>query len=81
MTCEWPAPTIRSWRIARDQITELDGGDRQRIAKKWDFSNRRKIEAGNPSIAAEVEQPVLQLVQENPSWATRGGTHPVLSNR
>jgi len=40
---------------------------RMLIAKKWDFSERRKS-VGRPPVAQEVVGPVLRFARENPSW-------------
>ena len=41
---------------------------RQLVARKWDFSSRRKTKPGRPSILAEIEELVLQFARENPGW-------------
>jgi len=41
---------------------------RMLIAKKWDYSNRRKKKPGRPPISDEVKQLVVQMARENPSW-------------
>jgi len=41
---------------------------RQLVARKWDFSRRRKTKPGRPSILAEIEELVLQFARENPGW-------------
>jgi transposase InsO family protein len=41
---------------------------RQLVARKWDFSSRRKGQPGRPSILVEIEELVLQFARENPSW-------------
>ena len=41
---------------------------RHLVAKKWDFSRRRKNQPGRPFVAAEIEKLVLQLARENPGW-------------
>jgi len=38
------------------------------IAKKWDYSQRRRKRAGRPPIPDELKQLVLRIAQENPSW-------------
>jgi hypothetical protein len=40
---------------------------RMLIAKKWDFSERRKS-VGRPPVAQEVVDLVLRFARENPSW-------------
>jgi putative transposase len=40
---------------------------RQLIAAKWDYSARRKS-PGRPPIAKEVEELVLKMAKENPTW-------------
>ena len=41
---------------------------RELIAKKWDYSNRRKKTAGRPPVTDETRQLVLRLARENPTW-------------
>ena len=41
---------------------------RMLVAKKWDYTNRRKQKPGRPPIAAEVRQLVLRMARENPTW-------------
>ena len=41
---------------------------RELVAKKWDYSDRRKQKPGRPPIAAELEQLVLRFAKENPTW-------------
>ena len=41
---------------------------RRLVARKWDFSSRRKAKPGRPAVAMQVEQLVVQLAQENRSW-------------
>ena len=41
---------------------------RMLVAKKWDYSERRKQTPGRPAVAEEIEQLVLRLATENPSW-------------
>ena len=50
------------------QPTTLLKWHRQLVARKWDFSSRRKTQPGRPSILAEIEELVLQFARENPSW-------------
>ena len=38
------------------------------VAKKWDYSNRREKKLGRPPISDEVEQLVLRMARENPTW-------------
>lgn len=40
---------------------------RQLIAKKWDYSKRRKS-PGRPKTAKEIEELVLRMARENPTW-------------
>jgi transposase InsO family protein len=40
---------------------------RQLIAAKWDYSSRRKS-PGRPKVAKEVEELVLRMAKENPTW-------------
>jgi hypothetical protein len=41
---------------------------RQLVARKWDFSRRRKGQPGRPSISVEIETLGLQFARENPGW-------------
>lgn len=41
---------------------------RKLIAKKWDFSDRRRTKLGRPSITPQIEKLVVQFARENPSW-------------
>jgi putative transposase len=41
---------------------------RKLVAKKWDYSDRRKKKAGRPPVSEEIEQLVLRIAQENPAW-------------
>ena len=41
---------------------------RRLVARKWDFSSRRKAKPGRPPISIEVEELVVQLARENPDW-------------
>ena len=38
------------------------------VAQKWDYSDRRKKKLGRPPISDEVEQLVLRMARENPTW-------------
>ncbi len=38
------------------------------IARKWDYSDRKTPQPGRPPITQEVQQLVVRLAQENPSW-------------
>ena len=38
------------------------------VAKKWDYSNRREKKLGRPPISDVVEQLVLRMARENPTW-------------
>lgn len=40
---------------------------RRLIAKKWDYSERKK-KIGRPAITAEIEKLILKLAKENPTW-------------
>ncbi|HEX7378686.1 MAG TPA: hypothetical protein VF278_16315 [Pirellulales bacterium] len=40
---------------------------RELIAKKWDYSKRRKS-PGRPKTSKEVEELVLRMAKENPGW-------------
>ena len=39
---------------------------RELVAKKWDYSKRRK--PGRPKTAKEIEELVLRMARENPTW-------------
>ena len=41
---------------------------RQLIAANWDYSDRRKKPPGRPAVSPEVQQLVLRMVKENPTW-------------
>ena len=41
---------------------------RRLVARKWDFSHRRKAKPGRPSVSVEIERLVLQFARENPGW-------------
>ncbi len=41
---------------------------RMLVAKKWDYSDRRKKTAGRPPLTDEIRQLVLRMARENPSW-------------
>ena len=38
------------------------------VARKWDFSGRRKDQPGRPFLSVVIEKLVLQFARENPSW-------------
>jgi len=38
------------------------------VAKKWDYSQRRQHQPGRPQLAQEIQELVVRLAQENPSW-------------
>ena len=40
----------------------------QLVARKWDFSRRRKGQPGWPAVSAAIEKLVLQFARENPGW-------------
>ena len=40
---------------------------RQLVARKWDYSDRTK-RAGRPAVSSEIEQLVVRIARENPSW-------------
>ena len=40
----------------------------QLIAKKWDFSDRRRTKSGRPPLTTEIEKLVVQFAQDNASW-------------
>jgi transposase InsO family protein len=60
-------------RRALEQIATICTPDtilrwhRELVAKKWDFSARRKS-PGRPKVAEEIEELVLRMAKENPSW-------------
>jgi putative transposase len=41
---------------------------RQLVAQKWDFSSRKQPKPGRTPVSVEVEQLVVKLARENPSW-------------
>ena len=41
---------------------------RELVAKKWDYSERRKKQPGRPPLSDEVRQLVLRMARENPGW-------------
>jgi hypothetical protein len=41
---------------------------RKLVAKKWDYADRRKKKAGRSPVSDEVEQLVLRIAQDNPTW-------------
>jgi len=61
-------------RKALSEITTIVTPDtilrwhRQLVAAKWDYSDRRKKSPGRPPVSAEIEQLVLRLAKENPTW-------------
>jgi putative transposase len=38
------------------------------VAKKWDYSNRRKKDPGRPPVSEDIRDLVLRLAGENPAW-------------
>ena len=38
------------------------------VAKKWDYSQRRQHQPGRPPLAQEIQQLVVRLARDNPSW-------------
>ena len=38
------------------------------VAKKWDYSARRKKTPGRPALSEEIRQLVVRLAKENPRW-------------
>ncbi len=38
------------------------------VAKKWDYSDRRKKPNGRPATSEEIQQLVVRMARENPSW-------------
>jgi len=61
-------------RKALSEITTIVTPDtilrwhRQLVAAKWDTSDRRKKPPGRPPVSTEIEQLVLRLAKENPTW-------------
>ena len=41
---------------------------RELVAQKWYYSHRRTKQPGRPSVPEEVQQLVLTLAKENPTW-------------
>ena len=41
---------------------------RMLVAKKWDYSDRRKKTPGRPPLSDEIRQLVVRMARENPSW-------------
>jgi putative transposase len=41
---------------------------RQFVAKKWDYSDRRKKSPGRPALPQEIQELVVRLARENPRW-------------
>jgi transposase len=41
---------------------------RRLVAKKWDYSDRRKASPGRPPMSDEVVALVLRMARENPTW-------------
>ena len=41
---------------------------RELVAKKWDHSDRRQKKPGRPPISDEVQQLVVRMAKENPTW-------------
>jgi putative transposase len=46
--------------------------NRELIAEKWDYSQRREKKAGRPAISAEITELVLRIAKQNPSWGYDG---------
>ncbi len=38
------------------------------VAKKWDSSQRRQHKLGRPQLAKEIQELVVRVAQENPTW-------------
>jgi len=38
------------------------------VARKWDYSQRRQHKPGRPQLAQEIQDLVVRLARENPSW-------------
>jgi putative transposase len=38
------------------------------LAKKWDYSDRRRKTAGRPPLSQEIRDLVVRMAQENPRW-------------
>ena len=41
---------------------------RMLVAKKWDYSSRRKNKPGRPPVSDEMKQLVVRIARENPTW-------------
>ena len=41
---------------------------RMRVAKKWDYSDRRRKTPGRPTLSDEIRLLVVRMARENPSW-------------
>ncbi len=41
---------------------------RELVARKWDYSQQRNKKPGRPPVSAEVEELVLRMARENPTW-------------
>jgi len=41
--------------------------NRQRVAAKWNYSNRRKPKPGRPPVSDEVTQRILRMAREHPT--------------
>jgi len=41
---------------------------RRLVARKWDYSHRRKAKPGRPPTSLEIERLVVRFAQENPGW-------------
>jgi hypothetical protein len=41
---------------------------RELVAKKWDYSERRKKKLGRPRVRQVIVDLILQLAKENPTW-------------
>ena len=41
---------------------------RMLVAKKWDYSDRRRKAPGRPTLSDEIRRLVVRMAHENPSW-------------
>ncbi len=38
------------------------------VARKWDYAHKRHATVGRPPVSGEVEELVLRMAHENPTW-------------
>ncbi len=67
---------VKSKALGRKLLAEVAGiitpdtllaWHRRLIAKKWDYSSRRK-RAGRPRVMVEIAELIVRLAKENPRW-------------